>query len=276
MKKHLTNRRDFLQQISFASLVLLSGEVKALSYSDFHSLTKKVKLRFAVASDSHYGQSFTPYEENLQRSIKHINQFHQQAKLDFCVINGDIIHNKKQWLPVVKAALDKFEMPFYTTRGNHDKVSPEYWLEIMKTPLNHVVEMEQVTLILADTSNEKGHYLSPDLVWLKSQLDKYTLSNQIFLFLHIPQKKWTRHAIENKAFFKLLQNYTNIKAVFHGHEHDQDGVKMFEKIPFLFDSHIGGRWGTKYKGFRVGELLDDGTFLTYMMNPANKLNEMTF
>lgn len=276
MKKHSTSRRAFLQQISFASLVLLSGEVKALSLSEINQLKKKVKLRFVVASDAHYGQEKTTFEEYMQRSIQQINQFHQKSKLDFCVINGDVIHNDKKWLPIAKAEMDAFQMPYYVTRGNHDMVTPEYWQEVFKAPLNQVVETKQATLILGDTSNEKGEYLSPDLVWLKASLDQVNSSKPIFIFLHIPQKDWTKHAIQNKPFFDLISNYPTIKAVFHGHEHDQDGVKMYEKIPFLFDAHIGGSWGTEYRGFRVGELLNDGTLLTYMMNPTDKLNEMTF
>ena len=276
MKKHSTSRRAFLQQISFASLVLMSGKVKALSASDFLTLKKKVKLRFVVASDSHYGQEKTPFEDYMQRSIQQINQFHQKSKLDFCVVNGDIIHNDKKWLPVAKKEMDNFQMPYYVTRGNHDMVSSAFWQEVFNTPLNQVIEMKSATLILGDTSNEKGEYLSPDLVWLKNVLDQYSNSKPIFIFLHIPQKDWTKHAIQNKPFFDLISNYSSIKAVFHGHEHDQDGVKMFEKIPFLFDGHIGGSWGTDYRGFRLVELMSDGTLLTYMMNPSDKLNEMTF
>lgn len=276
MNKQATSRRAFLQQISFASLVLLSGEVRALASSDVNAYKKKVKLRFVVASDAHYGQDKTTFEEYMQRAVQQINAFHQKSKLDFCVMNGDIIHNDKKWLPIAKSEMDQFSMPYFVTRGNHDMVTPEYWSEIIQTPLNHVVDLKNATLILGDTSNEKGEYLSPDLVWLKEKLDASNTSKPVFLFLHIPQKDWTKNAIQNKPFFDLINNYNHIKAVFHGHEHDQDGVKMHEKIPFLFDAHIGGNWGTQYRGFRVGELLDDGTFLTYMMNPTEKMNEMSF
>jgi hypothetical protein len=64
--------------------------------------------------------------------------------------------------------------------------------------------------------------------------------------------------------------------VFHGHEHDQDGATMKGNVPFLFDAHIGGNWGTDYKGFRVVELMDDGSMITYMMNPGEKLNELRY
>ena len=51
---------------------------------------------------------------------------------------------------------------------------------------------------------------------------------------------------------------------------------MDGNIPFLFDSHIGGNWGTAYKGFRVVELMDDATMVTYMMNPVEKMAELTY
>ena len=51
---------------------------------------------------------------------------------------------------------------------------------------------------------------------------------------------------------------------------------MNGKIPYLFDSHIGGNWGTAYKGFRVVELMDDGSLITYMMNPTEKMNELSY
>jgi hypothetical protein len=120
--------------------------------------------------------------------------------------------------------------------------------------------------ILLDSSNEKGEYLSPDLVWLKESLEGLKKQKQVFIFVHIPQAKWTKNGIDTPAFLELLDKYPNIKAVFHGHEHDQDGVKMHGKIPFYFDAHIGGNWGTAYKGFRVVELNQDGSLVTYMLN----------
>ena len=90
----------------------------------------------------------------------------------------------------------------------------------------------------------------------------------VFIFIHIPQAKWTANGIETPGFFLLLRDYPNVRAVFHGHEHDQDGVKMHNDVPFIFDSHIGGSWGTDYKGFRVVELLKDNSIVTYMMDPV--------
>ena len=48
---------------------------------------------------------------------------------------------------------------------------------------------------------------------------------------------------------------------------------MKNNVPFIFDAHFGGNWGTAYKGFRIVELKKDNSILTYILNPTDKLNE---
>ncbi|MGI9138048.1 MAG: metallophosphoesterase family protein [Sediminibacterium sp.] len=271
-----TSRRYFIKNISFASAFLITGKITALSATDVLALKKKVKLRFVVASDIHYGQPNTPFEQMTETVINQINFFHQQNPLDFCVMNGDLIHNEKSFLPLVKSKLDSLSMPYYVTRGNHDMVTPEYWNSIWGIPLNHHIAIKNNGILLGDTSNEQGIYLSPDLNWLKNSLDAHKDKNHVFIFLHIPQAKWTKNGISTPEIFDIINKYPNVKAVFHGHEHDQDGVKMVEKVPYIFDAHVGGNWGTSYKGFRVVELMKDNTMITYMMNPTEKMNELSF
>ena len=271
-----TTRRSFLKNISVATAILLGGGIQELSAADVYERRKKVKLRFVVASDGHYGQPKTEFDAFFKTITEQINAFHKQQPLDFCVINGDIIHNEKPLLAITKQKLDLLTMPYYVTRGNHDMVTAEHWHEVWKMPLNHDVVVKKNALLLGDTSNEAGKYLSPDLVWMKAKLDAHKNRKNVFIFLHIPQAKWTANGIETPAFFDLLKKYPNVKAVFHGHEHDQDGVKMVDNVPFLFDAHFGGNWGTTYRGFRVVELMKDNTMVTYIMNPTEKMNELSY
>lgn len=278
MEEELNNqsRRKFIQQISLASALLLSGKITDLSAEDVYGLKANVKMRFALASDFHFGQPETPFEESAENVIRQINRFSKSNRLDFCILNGDLIHNEKYLLPIVKQKTDLLEVPYYVVRGNHDRVSAEIWNEVWKMPLNHTFEFKGSAFILADTSNVEGTYVSPDLSWLENKLEHYKSRKNIFLVLHVPQAKWTANAIDSPDFFELIHKYPNIRAGFHGHEHDQDGVKMAKNIPFLFDSHVGGNWGTPYKGFRVVELLNNGTLVTYMMNPTEKLAELSY
>jgi predicted phosphodiesterase len=270
------SRRHFVKNISFASAFFMGGGFQSLSSQDVDALKDQVKMRFAVASDSHYGQPNTPYEAMMDTIIDKINLFHGSNPLDFCVMNGDIVHDEKSFLAQAKQKIDGLKVPYFVTRGNHDKCSSDYWEQVWNMPLNHQKVVKNSLVLLGDTSNEQGTYVSPDLAWLEAQLEANKKRKNIFLFLHIPQAKWTKNGIETPAFFELIKKYSNIRAVFHGHEHDQDGVQMIGKLPFLFDSHIGGSWGTPHKGFRVVELLNSGTVITYLMDPTVKKNELTY
>ena len=57
----------------------------------------------------------------------------------------------------------------------------------------------------------------------------------------------------------------------HGHDHDHDEVLIKNDIPFVFDGHFGGSWGTDYHGFRIVEVDQDNTITTYMMDPSKKI-----
>jgi 3',5'-cyclic AMP phosphodiesterase CpdA len=270
------SRRHFVKNISFASAFFVAGGIQSLSAMDVASLRDQVSLRFAVVSDAHYGQPNTPYEAMMDTIIEKINLFHATDPLDFCVMNGDIVHDEKSFLPLAKQKIDGLKVPYFVTRGNHDKCNADFWQQVWNMPLNHQKVVKNSLILLGDTSNEQGTYVSPDLAWLEAQLEANKKRKNIFLFLHIPQAKWTKNGIETPAFFELIKKYANIRAVFHGHEHDQDGVQMIGKLPFLFDSHIGGNWGTPHKGFRVVELLKNGTVITYLMDPTDKRNELSY
>ena len=269
------SRRKFIQQISAASL-LLAGGVHSLSAAEAESLRKKSKLRFVVASDSHFGQEGTEFVVNTKTFVQHVSTFHRKNPLSFCVINGDIIHDEKDYLVPAKQQFDQLPVRYFVTKGNHDMVSDAYWEEVWGMPTERDIAFGAYTILMASTSNEKGEYLSPDLAWMESRLKASSTQKGVFIFVHIPQAKWTKYSIETPEFFKIINQYKNVRAVFHGHEHDQDGVMMMESIPYLFDSHIGGNWGTPYKGFRVVEVLKDDTLLTYIMNPVDKINLATF
>ena len=270
------SRKEFIKRISSATLVMLGGSVLKLTPADAASLRKGSTLRFIVASDAHYGQPGTEFDSFQETLIKHITDFHTVSPLDFCVINGDVIHDGKDFLKPVKAHLDKLPVKYYVTKGNHDLVSDQYWNEIWGMPVNHDVTIGGNAILLGNTSNEKGEYLSPDLNWMKARLDAHKKAKNIFIFLHIPQAKWTDAGIDTPAFFELLKKYDNVRGVFHGHDHSLDDIKTVGTIPFMFDSHIGGNWGTSYRGFRVIEMAKDNSFLTYIMNPIEKINQASF
>lgn len=88
--------------------------------------------------------------------------------------------------------------------------------------------------------------------------------------MHITPFNWTKGGLPCPELVEMFDKQANLKAVFHGHDHDQDDVKENNGKFYFFDSHIAGNWGTAYRGYRVVEALKSGEILTYQMNPANE------
>jgi predicted phosphodiesterase len=251
-------RRNFLKLFPALSFVGVTNE----------QAQKPSGLRFAVASDGHYGQPDTDYELFHSDVIRWLNQEKLQKSLDFVVFNGDLIHNEPTLLYDVKTVFKKLSMPYYVTRGNHDMVGLDVWKSTWGYPTNHSFEKGDYAFILGDTSNEKGKYLCPDINWLREELAKYSSKKGIFIFLHITPAKWTAHGVDCKEVTDLIENTPNVKAIFNGHDHDEDDKKMGGKKPYFFDGHFGGSWGTTYKGYRIVEIDKDGNWKSYQYNPA--------
>ena len=268
-------RRDFIKQASSALLILSNGSILSLTDGYDEIAQKKVVLRFAVASDGHYGQKDTDYRRFFSEIIENINSSHKKKAFNFCVINGDIIHDDKTFYPEAKKALDKLTVKYYVSQGNHDHVTAAEWNDIWKMPVNLDFIKKDNAILIGTTSDEKGTYLCPDLNWFTTKLEEYKTKKNIFIFIHINPGKQTQNAVDCPEFFDLLSKHKNVKAVFNGHDHDEDTIKIKNEIPFIFDAHFGGNWGTAYRGYRIVELYQDNSLLTYVLNPTDKLNEQT-
>lgn len=256
-------RRSFLK--SFPALTGIS----LLSAADIAvSKPAKLSLRILIASDGHFGQPDTDFLTFHNDLITWINREKLQKGVDFTVFNGDMVHDDPTLYFDLKSTLAKLRVPYFVTRGNHDKVALDVWQSTWGYPTNHSFVKENYAFILGDTSNEKGEYICPDPAWLKAEIAKYADKKGIFVFLHITPAKWTSNGIDCKEITDLFEKTPNVKAIFHGHDHDQDGGKMLGKKPYFFDGHFGGNWGTTYKGYRILEIFEDDTWTTYQYNPT--------
>ncbi|SDD59529.1 Calcineurin-like phosphoesterase [Algoriphagus faecimaris] len=252
-------RRPFLQKISLLSSSIMTMPFLLYGKMDF---PKKTKIKFITASDGHYGQPNTDFENSHRQLIEALNQ---EKDLDFVVFNGDLIHDDPKWMSAVKKVYDQLSMPYFTTKGNHDRVSLLAWEQIWGRPSNFsFIHQNQVGIILLDCSNEKGDYLCADLEFAQSKLEEYKVLDQVFVFIHISQNDWTRHGIACSEFLDLVTSFPNVKATFHGHDHDIDGQMLYQKKPFLWSGHFGGSWGNPFPSYRVCEIGEDGKIATYL------------
>jgi len=271
----MANRRFFIKS-SVASLALasLSPAVTALADVSQNSIAKsnqKYKLRFAIASDGHYGQPNTNYKKDHENIVRWLNEAHDQNPLNFVIINGDLVHDRPDLLAEVKKEhYDKLKVPFYALPGNHDHADAAIWKNVFGYEDNFSFEKNGIGFVLANTSDTKGAYLCPNKDFLKQELDKFSSLQTVFVVLHIPPHFWVPESpfVECPDTIKLLHNYPNVKAVFHGHDHSLDSVFYTDKLPHFFDSHIGGNWGTEYRGYRIVEVDENNKISTYQVNAS--------
>ncbi len=226
-------------------------------------------LRFAIASDGHLGQPGTPSEMYFGNLNKWITQEVEDEGLDFLVFNGDLIHDDAQYLPEVKKYLESLNIPIYPVQGNHDMVSHAEWENFWNIPVNNSFEMKNSAFLLMTTSDETGEFLCGNKDWLAAEFQRYADVENIFLFLHISQNSWTKHGVDCPEIMEMIAAAPNVKAIFHGHDHQEDDVKYFKDKPFFWSGHTGGNWGQEYKGYRIVEVSKKG-FETYMVNPLGK------
>ncbi len=246
-------RRLFLQKMSLVSSSLLA--VPFLSFNKAEQ-TQTPGLKFITASDGHWGQPNTDFETSHRNLIEAIGK---EEHVDFVVFNGDLIHDEPGLMPDVKKVYDTLNVPYFVTRGNHDRVSQENWLQIWNQPENFAfILKEKHGIILLNCSNEAGKYLCADVAFAKSKLEEFRNLPQVFLFVHISQNTWTKHGVSCAELLDTIAAYPNVKATFHGHDHDVDGIMLYKKKPFLWSGHFGGNWGNPFPSYRVCEVAADG------------------
>ena len=270
------SRRKFLGLTIKGIFIAGAGSLwEPASAMDFLLPSKnKVALRFAIASDGHYGQDKTDYDFHHDNMLKWLNAEKKSRGLDFSVINGDLFHNDPKFLPLVRSKWDQLTMPYYVSRGNHDRVNDQEWNRVWNIPVHHDFEKNGTCFLILNTANEQGDYICPDLEWTRQKLNEYADRKHLFIFMHITPFKWTKGGIDCADLTALFAKQKNLRAIFHGHDHDQDGVKTSDEKSYFFDSHIAGDWGTEYRGYRVVEVMKDGKILLYQMDAlhSNKIN----
>ncbi|MFD1818636.1 Calcineurin-like phosphoesterase [Pseudarcicella hirudinis] len=266
------SRRAFLD-VSLKSIFMIgAGNMLQSFSSDTFKMPARedVRLRFAVASDGHFGQPETQFEQRHLELVSWINGEKAQRGIDFTVINGDIFHDNPVFLPQAKNVFDQLEMPYFVSHGNHDKVDEPTWKKTWGISLHHSFKKKGTAFMILNTADEGGKYICPDLEWTRNELAKFKNEKELFVFMHITPVSWTKNAIPCPELVEMFDNQANLKGVFHGHDHDQDGVKENNGKYYFFDAHFGGNWGTDYRGYRIVEILKNGEILTYQMNPSSQ------
>jgi 3',5'-cyclic AMP phosphodiesterase CpdA len=283
------SRRQFLKTSGVAAL----GFLTTAKWVNAEDITpgSKLKSRFIIASDLHYGQGGTPFDEMAAELVGWVNKEKESEGVDALFLNGDLVNDSSTALLTLRDThLSKLKVPYYAIKGNHDYVdgkagSPsESWESIWGYSSNHTVKVGEFVFIMADTSApaQSNVYLAADIDWLREQFEKHRDAPAIFVMIHIAQRRhkvegWPAHGVYEKdemikgeAVMTLLESTPNVRAVFHGHNHRETSAYVSGERRYFFDSHTGGSWGAK-RGYRVVEIYDDHKMVTYQVNAEDNV-----
>ncbi|MEO6151290.1 MAG: metallophosphoesterase [Mucilaginibacter sp.] len=264
----MTTRRNFITQtITGAAAFAALPAIDAFAIDA--NPNEVPLLRFALMSDLHYGQPGTKGKEDLGNMINWLNDNHAKDNYDFVIVNGDLVHDQPELLSEVKSEyFDKLKCPHYAVPGNHDHADAALWKKVFGYEDNFVIEKRGVGLVFGNTTDVTGGVIGPDISFLKRSLDAFADKKVVFVVLHVPPARTENSSYDSPETVKLLNSYPNVKAVFCGHDHQQDGQKQMGNIPCFFDSHVGGNWGTDYRGYREVSVWFNLSITTTQVNPG--------
>ncbi|MEO6288522.1 MAG: metallophosphoesterase, partial [Ginsengibacter sp.] len=218
------SRRKFIKLSLNSAVVLSAGNIMQPFDSGFFipASSENISMRFAIASDGHYGEDKTQFEMLHDQMIQWINAEKQNRGVDFTLINGDIIHNDFSFLTAAKKKWDKLAMPYYVSHGNHDQTSEAYWESLWNRKWHFAFNKKGAAFLVLNSADDRGNYICPDVEWRKFQLEKFADKKHLFVFMHITPFSWTGAGLPCPDIVDLFNKQQNLKAVFHGHDHDQD------------------------------------------------------
>lgn len=183
--------------------------------------------------------------EKMKETIHEINNL---KDIDFVVFGGNNIANQK--IDNLKAfchILKKINKKTIVLLGSSDVftkagLDKAFYLKKVKLALkfrhnlkpNYTFNKNDVFYIVMDGSKQyfkssNGYYGTNELFWLEKTLDKNKDKKNIVILQHFPltetKSQWLMTAGIEK-YYKLLQNYKNVKMIVSGHYNTNEEIKI--------------------------------------------------
>ncbi|TVR18220.1 MAG: hypothetical protein EA391_02735 [Balneolaceae bacterium] len=290
------NRKSFLKSgLLGGAGLLLPGSSSA---NKNYKLSQNIPVfRFAVGGDLHYG--IDEYQKHSENLVNWLNREKENRGLDLYFLNGDIVHDiTDKYEELQSEFLSGLSMPYFATKGNHDYLEAgQTWESVWGYAANQIVEAGPLAFIFADTSRgndlDASVYTSPDPQWMQNALQAVSDKTAVFIVLHIAQRReggtgwpqpWPRFGVghyeesrisEAERVLAMIESAPNVKAVFHGHNHNiissytTHSAPQPNAKPYFFCSRVGHSWGNTI-GYRIVEIYENGSARTYQYDPESE------
>lgn len=182
--------------------------------------------------ESWYDKEGTKTAERLELVVEHLNNLNPRP--DIVIHTGDIVGTDdiiESYL-YAKKILDKLEMPYFLTCGNHDQYHllkeafPEHNYLTDINFAHYVLEYGKVRIIVLDSTVQGKHFgelCTKRIKWLKSQL--LTSTKDTILFMHhypinVRSDLMTQIKLKNSSeLSEIIMSTPYVKGIFCGHYH---------------------------------------------------------
>jgi hypothetical protein len=281
-----------------AYLILCSGSPSPCKPA--LTLDEPIALRFAVLSDGHYGTGFGTGPANFEAMLNWIKAEKDKNDLDLVFFNGDTINGfdglyhlmyQTTYQTVKDIYFSRLALPYYVIKGNHDFIDGEaFWQSTWGYPANHSFALGDSAFILANSSILQTPRTDlftvwqygcafMDNNWLGSEIAGYSDKKNVFILMHVAPLKIPEYETPSctyncltcdcSDFRTTIEQYSNVKALFHGHLHEYPLEKVINGKHYFWDGAFGdGETRVFGKGYRIVEVGTGGKIHTYRCNKA--------
>ncbi len=190
-------------------------------------------IRLLQVTDMHLQQepSCLMRGANVEARFQQVIHQIEQENADFLLLTGDLTHHAPAAYDRLSSCLQGLPFPARWIPGNHDLVDEMVRFSDLGYNQKVIVRGDWRIILLDSTSQPDGRgggALSPEeLDFLNTQLAILTEQQHVLLVLHhhpvTVQSEWMdRIGLANhKAFWALLDTYSQVKGVVFGHVHQE-------------------------------------------------------
>lgn len=205
-----------------------------MDFSDISvAIVNKKPVRLIQITDTHLGPmaSESLLGLNTDQSLEDVLQLiaADQTHFDYLVCTGDIAsagHDicYRRFLDIIRRY---FPTPLAWIPGNHDSATLMAQIAISNPPESRLIQLGKWVVILLDSSvpgEVYGNLLETEMAYLAAALKSHTDKHIMVMLHHQPVpvgSTWIdQYILRNAdAFFALLDQYPQVKAVVWGHVH---------------------------------------------------------